>query len=189
MRRGSRRIQPGTGIAYVVGKFCPELIGKVPGYPLTEEAYERQRARLAANRQKALEAGRLTRRGVPNGWAGRREEAETAQRNSQSDAERLAETIWEIADPHSNEHPYVIEAMSTALQVAMDPTTPASVRLKAWRLWLEFNMPRPTAREIMQADDPLAFLTAMADAAKARKTTARKVAAGGACDERKKCDE
>jgi hypothetical protein len=186
MRRGSRRIQPDTGIAYIVGEWSPELAGKVPGYPRTEAAYEQRRAQLVVNRQRALDAGRLTRRGVPNGWAGRRDEAAAARRNSQIEAERLAETIREISG--GDDDPMVVEAMDAALGIARDPTSPTPLRLQAWRTWLTYNLPMPTMRKIMQAGDPLAVLDAIAEAAKGLRR-GEESCVGAICEERKKLDE
>jgi hypothetical protein len=188
MRRGQRRIQPRTGIEYVVGEFCPELVGKAIGYPRTEAAYEERRAMLVANRQRALDAGRLTRRGVPNGWAGRRDAAAAARRNSQTEAERLATTIREISDPNGREDPMVADALDAALGIAMDPTTPTPLRLQAWRTWLTHKLPMPTMRTIMQADDPLMFLSAIAEAAKGLRRH-EECCVGAPRDERKKRDE
>ena len=73
------------------GEWCPAVVGKVRGYPRTEATFLQRRALLRANRERAMEAGRLTRQGVPNGWAGRRDEIAEVRRNSRTEAEMLTE--------------------------------------------------------------------------------------------------
>jgi hypothetical protein len=59
-----------------IGTFNPEAVGLVPGYAKTPEAFEAQLMTLRNNGDRARAAGRNSRRGTPNGWAGKREEVQ-----------------------------------------------------------------------------------------------------------------
>ena len=98
------RVRHPVLVGWPPGTFCPAAAGVVRGYARTPETYDRQLARLRANHKTALDAGKLHRRGVPNGWAGRRDQVaelrleatdegwrtlNVLHRNSFSAAERL----------------------------------------------------------------------------------------------------
>jgi hypothetical protein len=143
MRHGTSRVQPKTGIAYVVGEWCPELVGKVAGYPATAEAYERHRAQLNANRESAKASGRLTRTGVPNGWSGRKTEVIALRRNAQTDAERIMERLADerVFVPDCREARI---AMTALVATILDPTMPPRHKIEAARAVLTYTSPRPT---------------------------------------------
>ena len=54
--------------------------------------------------------------------------------------------------------------MREVMKIALSPLYPASVRLKAMRIILQFAAP-PVARRIMTSGDPLGFLGGLAKAA------------------------
>src|SRR5277367_6071117 len=78
---------------WAVGEWCPDAVGKVPGYAKTEADYMAQKARLAENTKAARAKGRLTRRGVPNGYGGERRELTLIRENARCDAERVTEKV------------------------------------------------------------------------------------------------
>ena len=73
-KRQSRRRNP-LLLDTPEGQWNPAAAG-VQGYPKTQEAHDAHRERLRKNSEAARAAGKLTRRGVPNGWRGRRQEVE-----------------------------------------------------------------------------------------------------------------
>lgn len=144
------------------GVFCPAAVGKVRGYPRTQETYDRQVERLRANSKGAIERGLLTRKGIPNGWAGMRvqiaelrQEADdeawrmvnVIQRNSVSPDERLDDDC--LAELQADTRPAKTDAERFALAAAyclglmLDTTQPKSLRLKAARTILPFLAPMP----------------------------------------------
>jgi hypothetical protein len=120
---------------------------------------------LRANRERAIQAGKLTRLGVPNGWAGQKEELGEIRRNSQTDAERLAEDmevrgVW-VPDCLESRI-----AMREAVEMAINPLHPVRVRLAAMRVILEYAMPRPMAQRILVGTNPLDFLNGLTEVAR-----------------------
>jgi hypothetical protein len=142
------------------GEWCPEAVGKVRGYPRTQTTYDAQVERLLANRQGALEAGKLTRAGVPNGWAGKKPEIAEIRRNSRTEAERLVEVICETDDWRA------ALALQTVMEIVRSEVETTAIRLSAMRAFLDFTVPKPVARKIMKGD-PFAALQRLVDALKA----------------------
>jgi hypothetical protein len=164
MRHGQQRRQRRAGVDYIVGEWCPELVGKVPGYPRTQETYEAQRARLNANRERALRAGTLTRHGVPNGWAGKKEELAEIRRNSQEGAERLigrmaAKGVF-VPDNWQAEL-----AMTAAVAMVLNKAYSTMTRMRAVRVILEYSQVKPTVRPVRKNAEY--WLQGLADAANA----------------------
>lgn len=150
-----------------VGTFCPTAVGLVRGYPRTEEAYRRQCERLRQNSANARARGRLNRRGVPNGWAGRRDEVTEIRRNSHTEAERIVEVVMPEAESEDDE--YAAIAMKELLAMVLDTTGPTSFRLGALKTALRYLVPKPTARaRVAEAGGGLAFLSKLAEAARRR---------------------
>lgn len=165
------------------GVFNPTAVGR-RGYPATSEAYDRQLVRLRANSKTAREAGKLNRRGVPNGWAGKRglvaemrqdatDEAwkvlNVIQRNSfhpdeRLDADCLAGLQANTREPETDAERFAIAA-TYAIGVVRDPTQPASLRLQAARMILPFLAPMPhgRAKAGMGLGDGLAWLDALTE--------------------------
>jgi hypothetical protein len=152
------------------------LVGVLRGYPRSAEAHERKMTTLRDNSRRAIAAGRLNRRGVPNGWAGRKPEIEVVRRNSQTDAERLLPELCPDMSPPPRIAPMredypsqeafdearVALALLINLEIAISPLHVAADRLRAARQFLEFSMPKPIARAILGADGGAAdFLTGL----------------------------
>ncbi len=112
-----------------VGTFNPAAVGVVRGYPANEEAYRRQREQLRRNSAKARAAGKMTRRGIPNGWAGRRDEVVAIRRNAQTEAEKLTEVV--APQRESKDDELGAEAMAVLFAIAMAPTYAMRDRLAA----------------------------------------------------------
>ena len=157
------RVRHPVLVGWPPGIFCPAAVGRVRGYPRTPETYARQLERLRANHKTALDAGKLHRLGVPNGWAGRRDQvAELRQeatnegwqvlnalhRNSlhadeRLDPDNLAELQAGTRAPMTDPERFAIAA-AFALGVIRDPTMTTKFRLQAARMILPFlaQMPR-----------------------------------------------
>ncbi len=166
-------------VGWPPGVFNPAAVGKVRGYARTQETYDRQVERLRSNSKGAIERGLLTRKGVPNGWAGmrvqvaelRQEAADEGwrlvnviQRNSASADEQLDDDC--LAGLKADTWPAKTDAERFALAAAyclglmLDTTQPTSLRLKAARTILPFLAPMPR-RAIGGLGDGLAWLSAL----------------------------
>jgi hypothetical protein len=138
----------------------PEWVGIKPGYPKSLEEWNQRRERA---RQRALELHRrgvFHRRGVPDGWAGRRDEL-AALREKCAQTARQAVDALEARGDLDGEDPRVAEALAFIASVVLDPTASASDRLNAARILLTFTKPRAAARQavsVMGAEEYLAEL-------------------------------
>jgi hypothetical protein len=119
------------------GEFYQAAVGVVSGYPKSRAIYEAQKVRLKANRERAVAAGTLTRHGIPNGWAGRKDEVAEIRRNSRTDAERLCEKVFQ-ADCYEARI-----AMQACMEIALCELNPMRVRLSAMHTILTYTVPRP----------------------------------------------
>lgn len=147
-----------------VGVWCPDAVGKVRGYPRTQETFNRQRARLRANSEGARAAGTLVRTGVPNGFAGRKAEIPAIRRNSRTAAERLVEAECGCRVPTGRpvredyptqqawEDALAAVALAVAAEIAMSPLSTGRERTAASRLFLEFTMPRPAVKQALSLE-------------------------------------
>ena len=165
------------------GTWNPAAVGKVRGYAKTPEAYDRQLAQLKANRTGARAAGLMTRKGVPNGYAGRRDEvaemrlqatddAWTAvaewQRNSQTPEERLPDERLEAFRTGQDRPRTDAEMFSAAaaylISVVLDHSQPARQRLQSARAILPFLRAAPSGRARENVQDGVAWLAELAGA-------------------------
>ena len=124
----------------------------------------------------AKAAGLTTRRGVPNGWAGRGEEAAAARaqaqeegwavvqhlnRNAQLPEERLEpdrlNDIQGGAVPVTDTERAAV-AMAVAMSFVLSPTLPASKRLRAARTVLPYLIPMPTRVSRKALEDGMEFI-------------------------------
>ena len=147
------------------GTWNPAAVGHVRGYAKTQEAFDRQLAQLEANRDGARAAGLLTRKGVPNGYAGRRPEVEAIrlqaaddgwvavqawQRNAQTPEEQLPE-VRIAAIRSGQDGPWTDAEMFAAaaaylISVVLDCSQPQRQRLQAARDILPFLQAPPSGK-------------------------------------------
>jgi hypothetical protein len=167
--RRSRRVDP--VIHRNRGVWNPDLVG-YPGYPTSKEAFESKQQKNRERFQKWKAEGRLpNRRGVPNGFAGSREEIDKGRAEAREFAKKAVEHMKlteDIVDPRAE------ESLEAAIEVvrskAKDPLRdgedylyPVSERLKAAKLVLEFTKAKPAAKNdltIRRAEDFLEDLAA-----------------------------
>ncbi len=170
-RKRSKRGHPALA-GWPIGIWCPAAAGKMRGYPLTQEGYDRRIAALRQNHRTAKEAGKLTRLGVPNGWAGKKDELTTLRRNSQTAAERLIDdmtTLDMMPPPGETDDDLAREALQAAAEIAFNPAGEAAARLRAVRLLLTFTRPKPAGRTAVGFVDGMAFLNGLAAEAAAER--------------------
>ena len=174
------RVRHPVLVGWPPGIFCPAAAGVVRGYARTPETYARQLERLRANSAAARKRGLLNRRGVPNGWAGMRDEiAELRQeannegwrvlnalhRNSlhadeRLDPDNLAELQAGSREPSTDAERFAIAA-AFALGVIRDPTITTRVRVQTARWLLPFLAATPKAARAGLGDS-LAWLDGLA---------------------------
>jgi hypothetical protein len=94
------------------------------------------------------ERGVFHRRGVPDGWSGRRGEL-AALRERAAVAARHAVGAMQARGDLEGDDPRVAEALAFVASVVLDPAASASNRLAAARILLTFTQPRPTARQVV----------------------------------------
>ena len=176
--RGSHPALAGTP----PGVFNPAAVGHVRGYPKTPEAHARQLVQLAANRDSARAAGLLNRKGVPNGYAGRRPEVEAIrlqaadggwtavaewQRNSQTAEERLPDGRIEAlkaGQVHARTDAEMFAvAAAYLISVVLDPTQPQRQRLQSAKAILPFLQAPPSGKARGEGvQDGIAWLAGLA---------------------------
>lgn len=162
------------------GVFNAEAVGKVPGYPPTAEAYEARKAHLKYHREAARQAGRLHRRGIPNGFAGRRKEVEEQQAAAQRQGQSIAAALGSTGDAEDGfrsledrlwDHPVsspeweVIAAeigIAYLIGLVCDPTRTTRTRRKAAGIVLPYLLPLPRRLSGMVRDGGIEFLRALA---------------------------
>jgi len=163
-RRRSRRVRPYIHASR--GVWNPELKW-IRWYPKTEEAFVK---RQQINRERFLKwkaEGRLpNRRGVPNGFAGSREELEAGRAKARAEAKEIIAKMKKIHG-EAFEDPRGEEALEAGIEVvrskATDPLTgkqdylyPVTERLKAAKMVLEWTKAKPAAKSevtIARAED------------------------------------
>jgi hypothetical protein len=148
------------------GIFHADLVGVIPGYPRDQEAYDKRRQTLLENSARARSAGKLSRKGVPNGWAGRR--AELAAENRKADAEgtQIADAMVRAGLLHNGTEDDALanEAMAYVLSVIRNKSVCETLRQSAARQLLTFTMANPRSA----SKDPRAYAETLMDAVLAR---------------------
>jgi hypothetical protein len=164
------------------GQWHPEAVGLIPGYPATQERYDQVAEQLRANSAAARASGKATRKGVPNGFAGRREELHairaadlvrargmveaTTGRPLMTDEEAAAALA---ASGKLTDQQYGDLALAHVVAVFISATYCATDRLSAARIALPYLTGRPTAASRKRPqDDGLQFLN---DVAASMRTT------------------
>lgn len=151
------------------GVYYPELVGRVPGYPKTLEKHL-ERVEIMRQQIKLYNAeGIATRRGVPDGFAGRKAELKRYRQTAAAKAEKI---VTVMAEDHKITDPRAIKAMKEAVEIfelrdeANVPVHKAPERISAIRTVLEWTTPKPAAKSdisVSKAEDWLAGLAARSD--------------------------
>ena len=152
------------------GHFYPDLVGKIPGYPKTYEAWK-QKSDSCRERVIRLNAeGKCNRRGVPDGWAGRKAEVVEVQKSSAVEASRAVKMMIESGMIDTPDDPRVEQALQVNVEIMLavspkdgTPAYTARERSAASRIILDFLKSKPTIRQdvtVAKAEDFLAVLAA-----------------------------
>lgn len=152
------------------GVFCPAAVGVVSGYPRTEEIYVLHVERLRANHAKAKAAGRMTRKGVPNGWRGQRDQVVELRQKATDDGWRIVNVLHrnsvgpnERLDAPFTDAEMADIAMAYGLSVLLDPTQTDKTRLNVARWVMPFLT--PARGSLKGLDDGLACLRGLVEEA------------------------
>lgn len=143
----------------------PDVAGKIRGYPLTEAKWQ---ARRDGMRQRNAE-GKMGRSGIPDGWAGKREEINALRAKASAEAKEIVKKMAEDGVINPGEDPRGEEALEFAISVvrAIDEKGKALYtirdRLAANRQVLDFAKGKPSTKieaTVAKAEDFLAILAA-----------------------------
>lgn len=152
------------------GVWHPELAGKVPGYPRSEEAFQLAAERCRAMVTKANAAGTAKRIGIPNGWGGtkRRAMLEAMRTEAREEAKEIVATmkkegILPADDPRGD------EAIEYAIGVVRAPEASGGRavytvkdKLAAAKLVAEFCKTKPVTRQQTTLETAEDFLSQLA---------------------------
>jgi hypothetical protein len=143
-------------------QWDPAKAAAKPSYPQTPEAHEQLRQAASERMRRQNAAGKMGRQGVPDGWAGRKEEVSAIRTQA---AQEGAEAVQELRRQGLllNDDPRAVEALALACAVVRDPTEGTTTRAIAARLVLAFTKAKPTARQevtLTTGEDWLAELAA-----------------------------
>jgi hypothetical protein len=147
------------------GVWHADLVGKVPGYAGTEEGYKR-RQEAARTQTKNINADgkRGSRKGIPDGWAGCREEvAKLRQEANEAGTHAVAGMLQKglLDMPRSTDDERAVLALTACAQMVLDPTLPPRRKQSAARILLSFTKPAPAVQcdvQVVTAEDLLAEL-------------------------------
>lgn len=171
-KRLSNRIHP--AIRGRPKKFWyPDLCGIVPGYAKTYETFvARQEQCREQVKRLAAEGRKGTTRGLPNGWAFRREDADDARYYAAKRAEEILKEMVDkqIVDASNPDEIMGNAAVRAALEVieAHDLDNPDNFlysvkdRLAAMRLVADFCKAKPVQRTALAVNPAEDFLSALA---------------------------
>ena len=150
------------------GVWYADAVGVIPGYPSTQEIFDKK-SRLCRERIIKLNAeGRAGRRGVPDGWAYRKKELKIFRAVAREKAKRIVEVMAKednIVDERA------ISAMVNAVEIFETrdensvPIFSAKDRLTAMRLVLEYTTPKPAQKQDITLTSSEAWLASLAEKA------------------------
>lgn len=151
-------------------QWNPEYAARIPWYPKTPEAFavwcQKKRERML----KLKEMGCLpTRRGIPDGFGGRKEEVLQMRAKAHKEAKEIVRYMRE-KDLIASEDPRAEEALEAMIGIVrakdeqMDaPLYRANERISAAKVVLDFTKQRPTSKVdavVTRAEDFLAVVVA-----------------------------
>lgn len=140
-----------------------QWVGVIKNYPKTEEAFEAKKAQGRASFAKMREEGRPpTRLGVPDGWAGRKQEIAVVKAAAAVKASEAITGLIVMGHLSMDE-----QAGNAALRVAyefiFDETLKPDTRLKAIKIVADFVKPRPTQTVKVEVSEAERWLASIAD--------------------------
>lgn len=149
----------------------PELVGKVAGYPKTEEKFI-ARQELMRQQVKLYNAEGITfRNGVKDGWGGKKKLINQINKAAQAEAEVIVTQLIEdkkFQPDNAEARSVLTEAMKIIIAEKLTPETQvvplygAKERLAAMKLVLEFVQKKPVSTQQVQVQKAEDFLAALA---------------------------
>ena len=156
----------------VPNHWHPELVGKISGYPRTQEAFEARQRQCREQVIRLNAAGVTHRHGVPDGWAGKKKLINQINAASAAEAERVVSEMEALGNfvPDNVESKTILrEALKVILAEKFTPegdekTVPLYAvkdRLFAMKMAWDVVQKKPLARSevgMTRAEDFLAML-------------------------------
>lgn len=154
-------------VGRVKGVWHPDLVGVVRGYAKTLEAFQITQARCLAMVTKANAEGRAGRKGVPDGFAGRKAEVHTIKQAAAVEAKELVkkmidEEMLDAEDPRAEEALEDAVAVIRARDGAGKHVYQVRERLMAGNLLCAYLKTKPIARSKVEVANAESFLASLA---------------------------
>lgn len=146
------------------GVWYPDLVGVVPRYPKTEEAFKQMQESCRAQVIRLNAEGKAGgRKGVPDGWAGRKKEVSDIRAFHRAEATEIIKVMVEKGIV--NEDALANEALQFAISVVRDGQTFQSrERLNAAKIVLDFTKAKPATKTEVTLNKAEQFLAELARA-------------------------
>ena len=151
------------------GIWQPDAVGVVPNYPNTQAKFDVkvENSRIAYAARMARGEPQITRRGVPDGWAGRGDELRACRAAAKITAKVLVQKMIDKAIIVADERAEAALAASIEVVIARDEATnlyahPVKERLTAARLVLDFTKAKPASTQKLEVTKAEDFLAALA---------------------------
>jgi hypothetical protein len=149
------------------GQWHPQLAGLIKGYPLTQEAFDKAQARCREQVTRLNAQGKMGRRGVPDGWAGRKPEIERIRRRAAKKAKEIVAQMREeeLLNTDDARAEAALE-MCVGLMLERDakghPLNRAQDRLSAAKTILEYTRKKPATQSEVKVSKAEEFLALVA---------------------------
>jgi hypothetical protein len=151
------------------GVWHPDLVDKgIKGYPSTYEDWKRSSDSCREQIIRLNAAGRANRKGVPDGFAGRRDEVVQIKERAAIEAKEIVKQMARDEMIDIGEDPRAEEALEDAVAIiraaddAGQKVYQARERLAAGKLLLEYLKAKPVARSKVELDTAESFLARLA---------------------------
>lgn len=119
----------------------------VPGYPKTQEAYDRRVNTGRANFEKLRREGRMrTRVGVPDGWAGLGKIVKPLRELAKTEARIIVDYLRKEDMLVQPDNELATEALLVAVELHRLPESPGALKLAAARTVLEYTRAKPAQK-------------------------------------------
>jgi hypothetical protein len=144
--------------------WYPDLVGKISGYPKTLEAYQSRQKSSRAVATKNRANGNFNRKGVPDGWAGRKAEVLKERAAAREQAKEIMNemALQDLLDlPSGTDAEKAHIALTACVEMVLDPTQDSRARQAAAKTVLDFTKPKPAQKQevvVSRAEDFLAVL-------------------------------
>lgn len=147
-------------------KFDPARVGR-PGYPKTQEAYDKYREDCRARAIRLRAEGKfgrgVGRNWVPDGWGRRKAELAAVRERAAAEARHIMTIFKERGIVTENDDPRAVEALGTAVEIMRDVAASAKDRLAAGRTLLEWLKAKPSIKTEVTVSKPEDWLREVLD--------------------------